>query len=261
MKTLEPYQTFVAVDNSGEFYTHYTRITDPLIRQYLQIRQLLGYPPPISTLLRKSRRMRDLYANIPFSSNLSRPEFIPTRLLSLLTTLRLYFPLHRLILSDFSTLPDTIPGHNAPVVQTRLKNMMVPCSSLFVRQGYFDIFFPTNFEYLRDMYEHILDRPPPSVPGKSSADLPIPPAPRSNPLWTSVSPLALGAEFFSARPPNRRSPSEGIVSASGLPVGEHKSSVFTHEEFMSTYADIDKTKLKNGENPMLDFYKNVKFLF
>ncbi len=52
-----------------------------------------------------------------------------------------------------------------------------------------------------------------------------------------------------------------MASASGLPVGERKSSVFTHAEFMETYADLAQTQLKSGENPMLEFYQNVKFLF
>ncbi|KAI5124281.1 hypothetical protein M0805_005128 [Coniferiporia weirii] len=262
VKTLEPYQTFVSIDEAGDFFTHYTRVTDPLISSFLDMRRALQLPPPLPAIMRSSGRFRRLYAHLPFAPNLSKPEYIPTRLISLLTTLRTYFPLHRLILSDFSTLPDSVPGYNAPVVQTRYKNTMVPCSSLFVRQGYFDIFFPTNFERLRDMYEHALARPAPvATAGASAADLPPPPLARPTPLWHSVSPLALGAEFFSSQPGNRRSPLDGVVSASGLPVGERKSSVFTHSEFMETYADVEKTRLKNGENPMLDFYKNVKFLF
>lgn len=260
MKTLEPYQTFVAIDDDGDFSTHHTRVTDPLISSLLSIRQSLCHPPPIPSILRSSDRIRKIYNNLPFSPNLSQPEYIPTRLLTLLYKLRTHFPLHRLLLSDFSSLPDTVVGYNAPVVQTRYKNTMVPCSSLFVQQGYFDIFFPTNFEKLRDMYEHVLSRPAPANGGRSALDLP-PPPPRPTPLWHSVSPLALGAEFFSAHPPNRRSPLDGVASASGLPVGERKSSVFTHTEFMQTYADVEKTRLKNGENPLLDFYKNVKFLF
>ncbi|KAL5536864.1 hypothetical protein ACEPAF_687 [Sanghuangporus sanghuang] len=262
MKTLEPFQTFVSIDEEGDFYAHYTRITDPLISAFFSMRNALGHAPPLPALLRSSSRIREIYSGLPFAPNLSQPEFIPTRLLSLIATLRTYFPRHRLILSDFATLPDTIPGHNAPVVQTRLKNTMVPCQSLFVRQGYFDIFFPTNFEQLRDMYEHILARPSPNPGnGKTAAELPLPPPARSTPLWHSVSPLALGAEFFSSHPQNRRSPLDGVVSASGLPVGEHKSSVFTHAEFMETYADVERTRLRNGENPILDYYKNVKFLF
>ena len=175
MKTLEPYQTFVAVDDAGDFSTHYTRVTDPLISSFLSVRRILGHPPPLPSILRSSERIRKIYNNLPFSPNLSRPEYIPTRLLTLLYKLRTHFPLHRLLLSDFSSLPDTVVGHNAPVVQTRYKNTMVPCSSLFVRQGYFDIFFSTDFERLRDMYEHILERPASKT--CSAADLPPPPPP------------------------------------------------------------------------------------
>jgi len=85
---------------------------------------------------------------------------------------------------------------------------------------------------------------------------------RSSPLVSSTSSLSLGNNFFSGSyPTNRRVPIDGVASASGLPVGERKSNVFTHAEFLETYADLSKTQLKNGENPMLDFYKNVKFLF
>lgn len=37
----------------------------------------------------------------------------------LLDILRDKFPAHRILFSDFSSLPDAIPGTNAPVVQTR----------------------------------------------------------------------------------------------------------------------------------------------
>jgi hypothetical protein len=79
---------------------------------------------------------------------------------------------------------------------------------------------------------------------------------------TNASSLSLGMDFFSSRlPSTRRTPLDGVASASGLPVGERKSNVFTHAEFLQTYADLSKTQLQNGENPMLDFYQNVKFLF
>ena len=265
MRTLEPYQAFVAIDDDGDFSTHYTKITDPLIGSLMDLRRKLKHPPPLPSILRSSSRIRNFYASLPFAPNLSQPEYIPTRLLSLLLTLRTYFPLHRLILSDFSSLPDTVKGYNAPVVQTRYQGSMIPCSSLFVKQGYFDIFFPTDFERLRDMYEHVLSRPYrralPQIVSSFSESLPDPPDARPTPLWHSVTPMSLGADFFYSHPRNRRSPLDGVVSSSGLPVGERKSSVFTHAEFMETYADVEKTRLRNGENPMLDFYKNVKFLF
>lgn len=258
LRTLEPYQGLVTIDDQGDFATYYTRVTDPLISSFLALRRQLFHPPPLPRLLQASSTIRNIYTSLPFAPNLSAPEYIPTRLLSLLRTLRNHFPLHRLLLSDFSSLPDTIPGVNAPVVQTRFRNTTVPCTTLLVRQGYFDIFFPTDFERLRDMYEHTLSLPP--IMSQSTAELSVPA--RTSPLTTNASSLSLGADFFSSHlPSSRRTPLDGVTSASGLPVGERKSSVFTHGEFLETYADLSKTRLRNGENPMLDFYKNVKFLF
>lgn len=254
MRTLEPYQGFVTLDESGDYSTYFTQVTDPLVSSFIQLRKRLFHPPPLPRLIKASAAFRNLYSNLPFARNLSAPEFIPTRMLSLLQTLRRYFPRHRLLLSDFSSLPDAIPGINAPVVQTRYKNTTVPTATLFVQPGYFDIFFPTDFERLRDMYEHILSQPSPSAIDSYT--------PRVLPLSNSASSLSIGPYFFSSyHPQNRRAKVEGIVSASGLPVGERESCVFTHAEFMETYADLSQTRLKNGENPMLEYYQNVKFLF
>lgn len=251
LRTMKPYQGVVTIDEQGEFDMIFSPVTDPLIISFLKIRDRLGHSPPISTFLQRSDTLRKIYTSLPFAPNLSQEEYIPTRLLSLLKSLRNHFPRHRLLLSDFSSLPDAISGVNAPVVQTRFRNVTVPCSTLLVRQGYFDIFFPTDFGRLRDMYEYILSQPY-SKPGGTMS-----------PLMTSSSPLSLGAGFFDSyqSQSNRRHPVDGVASASGLPVGERKSSVFTHAEFMETYADLGKTTLRNGENPLLDFYKNVKFLF
>ena len=251
---MQPYQGVVTIDSEGDFDMLYTPVTDPLITDFLELRHHLNHPIPVNTLLRASHTLRKMYLSLPFSPNLSMEEFIPTRLLSLLRTLRHYFPRHRLLLSDFSSLPDTIPGLNAPVVQTRFRNTTVPCSTVLVRQGYFDIFFPTNFECLRDMYEHTISR----IADPSTN---LPPM-RSIPLANNSTSVSLGPDFFfSQNERNRRRPLDGVTSASGLPVGERKSSVFTHSEFMQTYVELGRTRLINGENPMLDFYTNVKFLF
>ena len=255
LKTLEPYQGLVTIDANGDFSTYYTRVTDPLIASFIALRRQLNHPPPIPKLLKLSPKLRTLYTSLPLAPNLSIPEFIPTRLLTLLRTLRRCFPRHRLLLSDFSSLPDTVEGICAPVVQTRVRGTTVPCDTVLVKQGYFDIFFPTNFEKLRDMYEHVLTEPD-LHPSLGVDD------PRTTPLSMSISPLTIGANFFSSyHPTTRRSPVDGVASASGLPVGERKSSVFTHAEFMETYADLPQTQLKSEENPMLEFYQNVKFLF
>ncbi|GJE98574.1 SAM-dependent methyltransferase [Phanerochaete sordida] len=251
LKTLEPFQGWVTIDNNGDFDMYYSRVTDPLIASFLALRRRLGHPPPLPRLLNMGP-LRSVYTKMPFAPNLTAPEYIPTRLLTLLRTLRQYFPRHRLLLSDFSSLPDTVPGVCAPVVQTRVKGTSVPCETILVKQGYFDIFFPTHFERLRDMYEHVLAEPAPGAPA----------AVRISPLSSSVAPLAAGANFFSSyHPSTRRPPLDGVASVSGLPVGERKSQVYGHAEFLETYADLDRTRLRSGENPMLDYYQNVKFLF
>jgi hypothetical protein len=230
-----------------------------LISSFIDLRKKIAHPPPLPRILRSSSALRKFCSALPFSPNLSKPEYIPTCLVSLLRTLRNHFPRHRLLLSDFSSLPDTIPGVNAPVVQTRYRGITVPCDTLLVSQGWFDIFFPTDFERLRDMYEHtISEYRRIETAGSTHAAFPS----RTSPLTTSSTSLSLGDDFFSShKSSNRRRPLDGVASASGLPVGERKSNVFTHAEFLETYADLSNTRVRNGENPMLDFYRNVKFLF
>ncbi|KIM56004.1 hypothetical protein SCLCIDRAFT_133540 [Scleroderma citrinum Foug A] len=254
VRTLEPFQGEVAIDDAGEFIPYYTRITDPLIASLLSLRRRLNHHPALPWYLRTSP-LRSIYASLPFAPNLSPPEYIPTRLLSFLRVLRAHFPLHRLLLTDFSSLPDAVPGANAPVVQTSVRGTMVPCKTVFVQQGYFDILFPTAFEPLRDMYELILEQSP-TMEMDLEDDLTHA---RVSPLTSSSSSLSLGTHFFS--PSNRRSPIDGIASASGLSVGERRSSVYSHAEFLETYGALGKTRLRNGENPMVAFYQNVKVLF
>ena len=114
----EPVQCVVAVDGSGDYNEIYEPVTDPLIRRYLEMRQIKR-PPAIHPVLAASKPLRQLVSVLPFAANMSPPEYIPTKQLMLLDVLRAYFPRHRLLMSDFSTLPDAIPGVNAPVVQTR----------------------------------------------------------------------------------------------------------------------------------------------
>lgn len=86
------------------------------------------------------------------------------------------FPRHHALVSDFYALPQAVKGVDGPVVQTRLAPsagaaMMagggrggettsaatpVAVSAYAVLQGFFDIFFPTDFEVLRDVYEHVV---------------------------------------------------------------------------------------------------------
>ncbi|KAI9228981.1 MAG: S-adenosyl-L-methionine-dependent methyltransferase [Piptocephalis tieghemiana] len=162
--TGEPHQTVVLTDAQGEYEEAYEPVSDPLITRYLRLRSRSrqsghgGYATgsgsswsnsPITSALQRLR------SHLPYAPNLSIPEHIPTGSLRFLDTLAQHFPAHRLILSDFSSLPDAIPGVDAPVVQTRYRGTMVPCSTYLVMPGYFDIFYPTNFPLFADIYGRI----------------------------------------------------------------------------------------------------------
>lgn len=149
LQTLEPLQATVCIDASGDFSLLYEPVSDPVIRRYLGYRRLLppgpsSSVPPINPLLLSSSVIRNFYAALPFAPNLSKPEFIPTKQMLFLERLRDRLPFHKLLMSDFDKLPDAVEGKDGPVVQTRYGGSMVPCETFLVKQGYFDIFFPTS---------------------------------------------------------------------------------------------------------------------
>ncbi|KAI5310698.1 hypothetical protein KEM55_003276 [Ascosphaera atra] len=195
LKTGEPRQGCVLIDNDGEFYEYYTEQLDSVAARFLRVRQAAARRP-IRTPL-KPWWVRNLQQALPFPPNMTEPEYIPTKLMQFFDILRTYFPAHRLVASDFNYLPDTVPGINAPVVQTRFKRKTIAVSTPYVYQGYFDIFFPTDFPVMEDVYR--------AITGK----------------LTSVS---------------------------------------SHEEFLQRWAYVEDTETRNGENPLLNWYKNASVM-
>ncbi|QKX54162.1 uncharacterized protein TRUGW13939_01246 [Talaromyces rugulosus] len=153
-ETEMPQQGGVVIDTDGEFFEYFNTTLDPLAARFLRTRQSAArrpFPMPLPSKLNRSVR-----SSLPFGRrDFTEPEYIPTRLLQFFDILRDYFPAHRLLTSDFSSLPDAVPGFNAPVVQTRYQRRTVPVSTPFVHQGYFDIFFPTDFDVIEDVYRAV----------------------------------------------------------------------------------------------------------
>jgi len=120
-ETHQPFQCHVSVDSTGDYTELYEPVTDPLITRYLSLRARTPTPrsPALSPAMDASPLLRKIWSLMPFAPNLTKPEFVPTKQLMLLDVLRDKFPRHRLLMSDFSSLPDAIPGEMAPVVQTR----------------------------------------------------------------------------------------------------------------------------------------------
>lgn len=202
-QTGQPLQAVVLIDKNGEFEEAYTRSMDELPRRYLALRKKLGHSHlPRSHPQALPSFIRQLSRALPYSGRLTGREFVPTTLLSLLDVLYEYFPHHHLILSDFDSLPNAIPGYMAPVVQTRYQRNMIPCTTYLVQQGYFDIFFPTNFWELQAMYGQLCP------------------------------------SYF----------------------GTRRMHVTTHRKFVERWGDMRQTTTLSGENPMKDYYENVKML-
>ncbi|CAK7562441.1 MAG: hypothetical protein SEPTF4163_000285 [Sporothrix epigloea] len=153
--TEQPLQGVVLLAANGDMYEFYEPQLDPEVARFLRVREAATegrYPLPYSS----NRLLRSLKQNLmPFAPNLSAPEYVPTRLMAFFDVLAKYFPAHRLLTSDFHSLPDTIAGLNAPIVQTRFQRRPVPVTTPLVHQGYFDIMFPTDFRVTEAIYRTI----------------------------------------------------------------------------------------------------------
>lgn len=153
----------------------YELATDPLILRTMSLLDQLGYRSPSAhrwswrRYLLSHPTVRELLVSDAYEDPYSS-EFIPTVAVAFYTKLERYFPRHALILSDFSHLPDTIPGYGSPVVQTRLHHETIACSTYLLKRGLFDIFFPTDFSLARQLYAHICGRDLQSVRVVSHAE-------------------------------------------------------------------------------------------
>jgi hypothetical protein len=152
--TEQPLQGSVLIDEEGDFFEFFERKLDPVAARYLQLRNVASRSP-YRTPVSGPRFIRKLKHLLPLAPNLTIPEYIQTKLMQFFDTLNRYFPAHRLVLSDFTSLPTPIAGINAPIVQTRHQRRNVTVTTPFVHQGYFDIFFPTDFRMMEDMYRAI----------------------------------------------------------------------------------------------------------
>lgn len=227
---MKPYQAVVSIDDTGDMHELFEPLQDPLIRRYLDI--IGSRTLPYASLGNSWTRflpdgIRSVVAkHAPFFPNLTDPVFIPTNALRLIEKLKTHFPSHRIIMSDFDSLPDSLTGINAPVVQTRYKGTMIPVTTYLVLQGFFDIFFPTNFDHLKKTYKAVLNN-------SSRAE---------GREW----------EFFSSH----FNPS----SAGGATGGRERNlKVYSHAEFLERYAETEKLQLRDGSNPLLSWYANASW--
>jgi hypothetical protein len=253
-----PLQCLIEIDEKGDFAEVYEPVTDPLIRRFLNIRRTIRRHNPyahstLSPYLSHNNTLRKIYSALPFAPNLSKPDFLPTQSLLLLDVLKNKFPAHRILMSDFDELPDTVPGRLAPVVQTRYEGQSVTCSTYLVSQGWFDIFFPTDFRFLRDMYEFVMAGKDRNL--KSS-------------LNNAKGSLMNGTEDEQIQSSKRKElrPESETRRMAEVGVGLGWSNrkplrVLSHRQFLERYGEPEDTMLKDGTNPMLDLYENAAFIY
>ena len=156
--TEEAMQGSVLIDAEGDFYEFYQRTLDPVAARFLRVRDAACHNRQYSHPLHTPRFLRKLRHTLPLAPNLTLPEYIPTRLMQFFSILGTHFPGHRLITSDFHSLPQATAGYNAPVVQTRYQRRTVLVRTPLVQQGYFDILFPTDFGVMEDIYRALTGR-------------------------------------------------------------------------------------------------------
>jgi hypothetical protein len=144
--TGEALQGHVLIDGEGDFYEVYERDIDAVALRYLRVRDLAATMPFQTPLRRPNvlKRLMDVQGGQTYTQpqgyqrrntpdgNLTIPEYIPTRLMQFFDILHNYFPAHRILASDFHTLPDSVVGINGPVVQTRYQRRMIPVSTPLV---------------------------------------------------------------------------------------------------------------------------------
>ncbi|KAL7423809.1 hypothetical protein Q5752_001393 [Cryptotrichosporon argae] len=273
LATLAPLQALVSIDASGDFSLLYEPVADPLLARALGYRHLLpstpSTRPPLSPLLLRSPAARRAYAALPFAANLSAPDFVPTKQVAFLERLRDRLPNHRLLVADFDSLPDAVEGRNGPVVQTRYGGSMVPCETILVKQGLFDIFFPTDFELLRDTYALIMNSPTTLRDDFfSSHPSPITASPGASAVHPTTKPASAAAPAFTpaaASAPAPRPARPIAPTSSGIRGFRRRAiSVYTHAAFLETYGGeqlVSQTRTRDGTSAMLGMYGNQCIMF
>eukprot|EP00834_Sanchytrium_tribonematis_P006786 NODE_536_length_6333_cov_0.998877.p1 type:complete len:439 gc:universal NODE_536_length_6333_cov_0.998877:4877-3561(-) len=142
----EPFQGSILynpeADSPHLVYTEvYSRLEDPHI---LKLHKILETRPS------KFERFK---SNLPFMNNLTRPYFIPTQISYLFQVLKAMIPNHSMLISDFDSLHDAIPGNNGPRIHAAIDGQTVTVPSLCVAPGPFDIFFPIDMKMLEKIYK------------------------------------------------------------------------------------------------------------
>lgn len=123
-------------------------VEDEFVKDYCQLLATLypNDPPPLHYPSSFVERLQTMLGGM---GKFGKEFYLPTVAVQLLRQLDHQFPRHRLLWADFSSLPASLPGVNGPRVQSEWRKFP---SCVAVPMGTADIFFPTNFPILADIY-------------------------------------------------------------------------------------------------------------
>lgn len=195
--------------------------------------------------------------------------YLPTDAVRLLRAVRANFPSHTLILADFDQLPSTErrPGLLAPVVARKAdaavdRGETVDEDSYLATAGSCDIFFPTDFKFLKFAYKSIM------FPDAAAGTVPLPTetltgltvdeevvAGARQTKMPSVDPSAIAAD--PALTVTSSGATAGPASTRGMRAVVDTAAVVGNARFMLGFAEVGKTETRNGFNPLLEDYTNM----
>ena len=171
-------------DPNQRYQESYSPLSDPFIHEYLtyQSQYAASPPPPVRHsygslgnavavwLAAAGERLGGLVRR----RGAEEAMWVPSTALLLFHTLHHFLPRHRVLLADFSSLPDTIGGLNAPIVSGRevvgggtaaaatgseggssRRGRAKDYGTYLIDLGLADIFFPTDFELLQFVYNSV----------------------------------------------------------------------------------------------------------
>jgi len=174
-------QVSISLDDAGKFLEHEEPLKDDLA---LEAAKFFCIPPaekklpftwrPSELFQRAiSARVKEKRRRFEMSKNPQRQAvFVPSGAIKMMRNLRDYFPNHRLILADFDFLPlgdvneqsEDLLGSlrgcmNSPIVASPLRD-----HGTYLAEESADIMFQTNFDALKNAWEHIVQRKSSSQP-------------------------------------------------------------------------------------------------
>jgi len=156
------YETWVEFDDKdGEVGLREVKkpISDNLIKEAVELLNTLPEKDEIEEKKEKNKFVEKLVKLI-YRRKDEKNIFLPTAALKMFKNLNRVIPNHHMILADFDMLRNSESarqGINSPIVSQKLEKSAEKkdFDSYLVSRGIADIFFPTNFRYLRHGYKKI----------------------------------------------------------------------------------------------------------